>query len=412
MDDTRDRELTYAWVIVALGFFALAIATGTRSTIGLLFSPWEVEFGRDRAAVSFTASIGLLTYGLAQAAAGRWADRYGPRKIFAGSLALLGVSMVAVGFIQTLWQAYLAFGIGHMGAVGGASNVTAAVAITRWIKKKKARAMGIVMAGGAAGQVILVPAIAAFMKVAGWRLVFVWCGIGVLLIAVPLMLIFFKDEPPDRAYARDAGEMEHGRTPLFAAIAREKNFWWLVGSFWVCGVTTAGLIDPHFIPHAEDLEIDRVTAAVAIGVLGTVNVLAVLASGVVSDRWGYERVLGWIYMGRAVALIFLLFVGDTTMLFVFTVAFGIVHFSTVPPTMALSTTLFGRRSGGTVVGLVALSHQIGSAMASFGGGLIHDATGSYVLFFLSGALLCIPAAGMSWQISQAPAAARVERSPA
>ncbi|MFQ5968287.1 MAG: MFS transporter, partial [Acidimicrobiia bacterium] len=188
--------------------------------------------------------------------------------------------------------------------------------------------------------------------------------------------------------------------------------WWLAGSFWVCGVTTAGLIDPHFIPHAEDLEIDRVTAAMAVGVLGTVNLLAALASGVLSDRWGYERVLGWIYMGRAVALIFLLFVRDATMLFVFTVAFGIVYFSTVPPTMALSTTLFGRRSGGTVVGLVALSHQIGSAMGSYGGGLIHDATGSYALFFLSGALLCVPAGGMSWAISQVPAAARAERSPA
>ncbi len=101
MDAVRERELPYAWVIVGLTFFALAVATGIRSTIGLLVHPWEVEFGWDRAAVSLTASFGFLVYGLAQPVAGRWADRYGPRLVFAGSLALLGVSTVAVGLVRT-----------------------------------------------------------------------------------------------------------------------------------------------------------------------------------------------------------------------------------------------------------------------------------------------------------------------
>ncbi|MFQ5899144.1 MAG: MFS transporter [Candidatus Methylomirabilia bacterium] len=410
MDEARERELPYAWVIVALAFFALAVATGTRSTIGLLVSPWENEFGWDRAAVSFTASVGLLTYGLAQPLAGRWADRYGPRKVFAGSLALLGISMVAVGFIQTLWQAYLTFGIGNMGAVGGASNVTAAVAIARWIKRKKALAMGIVMAGAAAGQVLLVPAIAAFMKVAGWRLAFIWCGASVFLIAAPLMLLFLKDEPPGGLEARVVRGAADGRPRPLATIAWQKNFWWLAGSFWICGFTTAGLIDPHFIPFAEDMEIDRVTAAAAFGVLGAFNVMATLASGAVSDRWGHKWLLGWVYAGRAVTLLFLVLVRDPLMLFVFAVAFGIVDFSTVPPTTVLSTTLFGRQSGGTVIGLVSLSHQIGSATGSYVGGLIHDLAGSYMFFFLGGAVLCAAAAAMSWAISEAPVRARAEPS--
>ncbi|MFQ5520817.1 MAG: MFS transporter, partial [Candidatus Methylomirabilia bacterium] len=405
-----ERELPYAWVILAVAFFALAIATATRSTIGLLVSPWENEFGWDRAQVSFTASIGLLTYGLAQALAGRWADRFGPRRVFAGSLALLGISMVAVGSVQTLWHAYLAFGIGNMGAVGGASNVTAAVAIARWIKRKKALAMGIVMAGAAAGQVLLVPGIAAFMKVAGWRLAFVWCGASVFLIAAPLMLLFLKDDPPGGAEPRPTRGPADGPPQPLASIAWQKNFWCLAGSFWICGFTTAGLIDPHFIPYAEDMQIDRVTAATAFGVLGIFNVMATLASGAVSDRWGHKWVLGWVYAGRAVTLLFLVFVRDPVMLFVFAVVFGIVYFSTVPPTTVLSTTLFGRLSGGTVVGLVSLSHQIGSATASYVGGLIHDATGSYILFFVSGSLLCTAAAAISWAISETPEPASPEPS--
>ena len=113
---------------------------------------------------------------------------------------------------------------------------------------------------------------------------------------------------------------------------------------------------------------------------------------------GHKWVLGWVYAGRAVTLVLLLFVRDPVMLFAFAVAFGIVDFATVPPTTALSTTLFGPSSGGTVIGLVSLSHQVGSAMGSYAGGLVHDWAGSYVLFFLGGALLCAAAAAMSWAI--------------
>jgi len=122
LDTQRERELPYAWVIVALTFFALALGMGIRSTIGLLVNPWETEFGWDRAAVSLTASFGFLVYGLAQPVAGRWADRYGPRAVFAGSLALLGASTAAVGVIQSLWHAYLVFGVGLMAAVAGVST--------------------------------------------------------------------------------------------------------------------------------------------------------------------------------------------------------------------------------------------------------------------------------------------------
>lgn len=402
MDETRERELPYAWVIVGLAFFALAVGMGVRSTIGLVVHPWEGEFGWDRAAVSLTASLGLLAYGLAQPLAGRWADRYGPRAVFTGSLVLVGVATVAVGFIQSLWQAYLVFGIVLMGAVAGVSNVTGAVAVARWIKHRKALAIGIIMAGAAAGQLALVPAIAALMKAQGWRAAFVWSGTAVLAVAVPLVFLFTRDDPPGSAEARLAQDRADGRPQPLSTLARQKNFWWLMGSFWVCGATTAGLIDPHLIPYAEDVHIDTVTAATAFGVLGAFNVIGTLFAGVVSDRWGHKWVLGWVYAARAVTLVALPFVREPMLLFAFAVTFGLVDFATVPPTTALSTTLFGRRSGGTVVGLVSLSHQIGSAVGSYAGGLVHDLAGSYVLFFLAGAVLCVAAAAMSWAIHEEP----------
>lgn len=412
MNDRPEREPPYAWVVVALAFLALALAMGTRSTIGLLVRPWEAEFGWDRAAVSLTASVGFLAYGLAQPLAGRWADRYGPRAVFAGSLALLGLSTAAVGLIQNLWQAYLAFGVGLSAAVGGASNVTAAVAIARWIKRRKALAVGIVMAGAAAGQLVLIPAVAAFMQASGWRAAFIWTGLGVLLTAVPLVLVFLRDDPPNGAEDRGSPAAPPGQPKPLAEIVRQKNFWWLAGAFWICGLTSTGLADTHLIPFAQEVHIDGLTAATAFGVLGTFNVLGTLFAGAVSDRWGHKWVLGWVYAGRALTLVFLLFVREPATLFAFAVAYGLVDFATVPPTTALATSLFGRRSGGTVIGLVSLGHQIGSATGSYAGGLVHDWAGGYALFFAGAALLCAGAAAMSWAIAAIPAPARGEPAPA
>jgi MFS family permease len=398
----REREPGYAWVVVGVLFLAQAVALGVRGTIGLLVTPWENEFGWGRAAVSVTASLGFVVYGVAQVISGRWADRIGPRVIFAASIALLGVGTAAVSTIVTLWQAYVIFGILIMFAIGGASSPTSAVAVARWFTARRGLALGVVSAGSAAGQFVLVPVMAALIGMVGWRSAFLWLGAAILVVALPTILFLLRDDPDART-TKNAGEGLRGEPPMtLAEITRHSSFWYLALSFFVCGVTTSGLIDTHFIPYALDHHVAAVTAATAFGVLSLVNMIFTTLSGAVSDRLGYTRLLGWIYAGRAMTLVYLLFAGDPTSLFIFAVAFGIVDFSTVAPTTALSTVMFGRRSAGAVFGLVAFSHQIGSAIGSYAGGLLHDLTGSYASFILAGAALSGAAAFMSWAISEGP----------
>lgn len=411
MAEERQREPSYAWVVVGVMFFAQAVALGVRGTIGLLVNPWEAEFGWDRAAVSLTASLGFVVYGLAQAFSGRWADRTGPRVIFATSIAILGVGTMAVSSIVTLWQAYAIFGVLIMLGIGGASSPTSAVAVARWFTARRGLALGIVGAGSAAGQFVLVPVMATLIGSLGWRAAFLWLGVGILAVALPIIVLLLRDDPSQGAGRASAAASDVGSPMPMAEILRHANFWWLALSFFVCGVTTSGLIDTHFIPYAQDHHVAAVTAATAFGLLSLVNMVFTTLSGAVSDRLGYTRLLGWIYAGRAVTLVFLVFARDPASLFVFAVAFGIVDFSTVAPTTALSTVIFGRRSAGTVFGLVALSHQIGSALGSYAGGLVHDLTGSYAGFILAGAALSGAAAFMSWAISESPAPVR-EAAPA
>jgi nitrate/nitrite transporter NarK len=303
----------------------------------------------------------------------------------------------------SLWQAYVIFGVLIMVGIGGASSPTSAVAIARWFTARRGLALGIVGAGSGAGQLVLLPAMAALMGAVGWRAAFVWLGLGILVVGLPIVLFLLKDDPGGTGAPAGATAALAGPPMAVAQLVSHANFWWLALSFFVCGVTTAGLIDTHFIPHAQDHHVSAVTAATAFGVLSAVNMVFTTLSGVVSDRLGYTRLLGWIYAGRALTLVFLVTARDPASLFIFAVAYGIVDFSTVAPTMALSTFLFGRRSAGTVFGLVSLTHQLGSAFGSFAGGVVHDLTGSYTVFFLGAAALSGAAAFMSWAISEARA---------
>ena len=301
MAEAREREPSYAWVVVGVLFFAQAMAMGVRGTIGLLVKPWEAEFGWDRAAVSLTAALGFVVYGRgpgALRALGR-PDR-APRDLRSQHRPPRR-GIAAVGSIVSLWQAYAIFGVLIMVAVGGASSPTSAVAVARWFTARRGLALGVVAGGSAAGQFVMLPVMAALIE--RGRL-----ADGVLLAG---------RRRSSRSGCRSSSSCSGTtRTGTRAAPARRAalagspmaltqilghaNFWWLALSFFVCGVTTAGLIDTHFIPHAQDHHVSAVTAASAFGVLSLVNMVFTTLSGAVSDRLGYARLLGWIYAGRAV----------------------------------------------------------------------------------------------------------------
>jgi MFS family permease len=147
----------------------------------------------DARSVSLTASLGFVMYGVAQALSGRWADRTGPRVIFAASIALLGVGTAAGGSIVSLWQAYLIFGVLIMFGIGGASSPTSAVAVARWFTARRGLALRVVAAGSAAGQFVLVPVMAALVSAIGWRAAFFWLGVGIRVVARPVVLLMLRD---------------------------------------------------------------------------------------------------------------------------------------------------------------------------------------------------------------------------
>ena len=123
--------------------------------------------------------------------------------------------------------------------------------------------MGIVAGGGAAGYFVLLPLMAAALQAAGWRTAFLWLGVGIVLVTVPIVLWLLRDDPRSDEHGRKADDAI-GRPLPVIQLGRHGNFWSLAGSFFICGVTSIGVTDTHLIPHAQDHHISAVTAASAL----------------------------------------------------------------------------------------------------------------------------------------------------
>lgn len=180
----------------------------------------------------------------------------------------------------------------------------------------------------------------------------------------------------------------------------------------MCGATTNGLIGIHFIPSAHDHGMPAATAAGLLAVVGVFDILGTVASGWLTDRFDPRKLLAIYYSFRGVSLLLLPWLLSDRVhvsMIVFIVIYGLDWVATVPPTAALCRSIFGARST-IVFGWVFAAHQIGAAVAAFGGGVVRDLLGEYTYAWWGGAAICVIAAVLSLLTRQTRSVVREARS--
>jgi len=187
--------------------------------------------------------------------------------------------------------------------------------------------------------------------------------------------------------------------PLGVAL-RQGDFWRLWLTFAICGATTNGLIGTHLILHAIDQGLSAVAAATTLAMMGLLDIVGTLGSGWLSDRYDKRILLAGYYGLRGLSLLYLPFADNLTKLALFGVVYGLDWIATVPPTAGLATDLFGSRSGPILFGWVFFGHQVGAALAAYGGGLLRVWLGTYHVAFTTAGLLALGAAGLVLTIRQ------------
>jgi MFS family permease len=396
------RGIHYGWLMVAITFLTQLCTAAAMGNAGVLLVPLKQEFGWDTGAVSGPLSLRLLLYGLVAPFAAAVMLRYGLRvTVFAALILIVGGLLLATQVTQ-IWHLWVTWGILIGLGTGMTAMVLGATVANRWFTARRGLVLGMLAASVATGQLVFLPIAAWLAEHVGWRAAVLPAAGGAVLCLI-LILLFARDYPaevgvppfgeariipvPERNAAGNAVRLS------FMALAEgagSRTFWVLFFTFLVCGLSTSGLVQPHFIPLCHDFGIPEVAAAGFLAIMGVCDFFGTIGSGWLSDRVDNRWLLFWYYFLRGLSLLWLPFSGFTFYgLSLFAVFFGLDFVATVPPTGRLSAAEFGREKGALVFGWLFMAHQLGGAIAAAGTGVSRDLLASYLpAFFLFG-VVCV-----------------------
>jgi MFS family permease len=400
------RNVHYGWVVVAVTFLTLLVTAAAMGTPGVLIVPLEQEFGWSDAQISSALALRLMLFGLFGPFAAAFMNRYGVRHVIMAAMVLVvGGLMVSLAMTQ-VWQLIFLWGIVVGVGTGLTAMVLAATVATRWFNHRRGLVMGMLAASNATGQLVFLPLIAHITTQYGWRtaLVFVACMLGVVAL---LAALFMRDRPSDLDLpvygdskvtpppVQGVGLVSLLMSPLnvLREASRAPIFWVLFATFFVCGCSTNGLIQTHFVTLCHDYGLAATAAASVLAMMGIFDFFGTIGSGWLSDRFDNRWLLFWYYGLRGLSLLYLPF-SDFSFygLSLFAVFYGLDWIATVPPTVKLTANRFGPEKAGMVFGWVFAGHQIGAASAAFGAGLIRTEYDTYLPAFFAAGALCIIAA--------------------
>jgi MFS family permease len=395
----------YAWTVAAVTFVVLLGAAGFRSAPGVLIVPLHDELEWSRSSVSLAVAVNLLFFGFMGPFAAALMGRFGLRRVVLTALATIASAALLTTLMTSPWQYVLLWGVAVGAGAGCMATVLAATVATRWFVAKRGLVTGWLTAATATGQLLFLPILGWLAEHVGWEWVSITIAAGALAV-LPLAARWLRDGPeqvgttpygalpgylPPEPVARPVHEAVAG---LRAAV-HSPAFYLLAGSFFVCGVTTNGLVGTHFIAAAVDRDLSETSASALLAMIGVFDVIGTVGSGWLTDRIDPRKLLLAYYAFRGLALVFLHHVLGAQGLGLagFMVFYGLDWVATVPPTVALCGELFGERRASIVYGWVFASHQLGAAFAAFAAGALRESTGSYELAFHIGGALCFVAAG-------------------
>ncbi|MBN7806502.1 MFS transporter [Agrobacterium rosae] len=400
------RKLHYGWVVAATTFLIMLATAGAMGSAGVMIQPLHQEFGWDIADISTAMAVRLVLFGLLGPFAAAFMNHFGIRQVVSTALGMIVFGIVASFFMTEVWQLLLLWGVVIGVGTGMTALVLGATVATRWFSKRRGLVIGLMTASNATGQLVFLPLLAALTEAYGWRTALTMT-VAVLAIAFTLVLLLMRDHPADvglPAY----GETTISKPPkhdhkilttlgsplvTLKSVSGSPVFWVLFGTFFICGLSTNGLIQTHWISICGDFGMAAVTAAGTLAVIGIFDFVGTIFAGWLSDRYDNRILLFWFYGLRGLSLIYLSFSGFSTIeLSVFAIFYGLDWVATVPPTVKLAAENFGREKAGLIFGWVFAGHQFGAATAAFGAGWFKSDYDTYMPALQIAGVMCLLAA--------------------
>lgn len=411
------KKIHPAWIAAIVTFFTLVATAGFRSAPSVLTLPLEEAFGWRRDQIALAISVNVLLYGLTAPFAAALMERFTVRKVVMAALTTVSIGAFLTTFVNAPWQLVLTWGVIVGVGTGSMALVFAATVANRWFVQRRGLVIGALTAAAATGQLIFLPGLTTLSESQGWKSIGLTIGSASILM-VPFIYFRLREKPSDLGllpYGAPADWTPPAPATMNAArlaivtlkeASQHRDFWILVGSFFVCGLSTSGLIGTHFIPAAHDHGMMQVTAASLLALIGVFDVIGTLFSGWLTDKFDPRKLLFFYYFLRGLSLLLLPSILFSTLhasTLVFIIFYGLDWVATVPPTIMLCRTILGPDRGTIIYGWVFAAHQIGGSMAALGAAVLRVKLGDYAEAFYISAVLCLLSSYFVVQIAKGKA---------
>ncbi|SUA60080.1 Inner membrane protein yhjX [Oligella urethralis] len=386
--------------VLLCGGLIVTLSVGIRHGFGLWLLPISQAHGWDREVFSFAMAVQNLVWGLVGIFAGMLADRYGAFRVMVGGALCYALGLFGMAYSTTPLMFILTAGVISGMAQAATTYVIVFGIIGRHISaSKRSWAMGVAAATGSFGQFMMLPISNSLISLNGWQgaLVILAC-LSLLIIPLASFLrerVIYLPATNDGAVVAEQGVMQ----ALWEALSYRSYVLLIVGYF-VCGFQVV-FIAVHLPGYLKDNGLGPEVASFALALIGLFNIFGSYLVGVLGQRFQKRYLLMAIYSLRIVVItIFLLAPLSSVSVYLFSMALGLIWLSTVPPTNALIAIMFGVRHLSMLGGLAFFSHQVGSFLGVWLGGIFYDRFGNYDLMWMLAIVLSVFATLANWPIQE------------
>jgi predicted MFS family arabinose efflux permease len=367
----------------------LSLSMGLRQSLGIFMPPLTRDIGISVSDFTLAIAVQNLTWGLLQPIAGAWAVRLGFRPLMIGGALLYVLGLVLLALAQGLVGVTLGAGLligASMACTGPA--IALSVAARPVSAAVRSTVLGIVSAAGSLGALLAAPIGQALAQEHGWRV-----GLyGFILLSLAIVPAAWyagrvDNTPLPTSPAGTSGDNETSARVVVGQALRHAPFVVMSAAYFVCGMQLI-FLTTHLPSYLAICGLDPMLSAQALGVIGGFNVLGSLFFGWAGGRANKLLLLGVIYTLRSIGIVwyFMSFPTPTSTL-VFAAGMGFLWLGVGPLVAGSIGETFGLRWQAMLGGVAFMSHQLGSFLGAFGGGLVYDALGSYTLAWQVGAVL-------------------------
>jgi len=403
------NRIFYGWWIVLLGSLIICVGAGILiHGLTVFFLPLKRDLGVSSAAISLLYGAARLEGGVEGPLVGYLVDRWGPRVMMLVGTSLAGAGFILLSFVQTFWQFFFIYiFIISLGFSAGFFHPVYA-AVNSWFIRHRGKGFALTGVAASFGGMFMAPLLSHLILSYGWRTAAVFAGLIILAVAVPAAIPIRRtpesmgllpdgDSPRDDRTAVDRRRLETvpQRDFTVAEALRIPDFWILLLAIAMrVSITVALTI--HFVPLFVWKGQTEAASAYLVSLFALSTIPITLLCGWLGDRWEKSLICGLGVLPTMTGMLLLLY-GESG-IFLYALPVGLaVTMGTVPLNWALIGDFFGRRSYGTLRGIIIVGTGLGTFLSPIYAGWVFDRTASYApvlwTFFtvhlLAAVLFCI-----------------------